>query len=81
MKINSYTHHFIQNTLDEREAAILNGMWMLIVLVSGVNNCRFSLTQRLQDRRPEIKVVLKHISRKKLISLYCGEYSIQCQNL
>ena len=80
MKINSYTHHFIQNTLDEREVAILNGMWMLIVLVSGVN-CRFSLTQGLQDRRPEIKVVLKHISRKKLISLYCGEYSIQCQNL
>ena len=80
MKINSYTHHFIQNTLDEREAGILNGIWMLIVLVSGVN-CRFSLTQGLQDRRPEIKVVLKHISRKKLISLYCGEYSIQSQNL
>ena len=53
MKINSYTHHFIQNTVDEREAAILNGMWMLIVLVSGVN-CRFSLTQGLQDRRPKI---------------------------
>ena len=40
MKINSYTHHFIQNTVDEHEGAILNGMWMLIVVVSGVN-CRF----------------------------------------